>query len=507
MIKRESSNYSNNVEICDRKNGGKVVIKTPVLEQQDPFWYWCEKIFGLHVRNDPAEILTKSKKLNEKLDIILPQALDIEIIKDRVSFLYEYLDYNHVTEFDKHKAYQYGQFIGKIHQHKFDFCGNMYDYNISNEKFGKYLSDTIEKYFDSSYNTHKKLLEDIYYEIKPKLVNLKVKSTSINLLDVDADQYVYDENSNNKGIVDYEAMVVGPREIELVMWEFYLKEYFDEFVRGYKENCTYHVKDMEIYRFIVFLLDSLGSDLDFYQWFEKSDCFSKVNIEMNTGCSNKESIYIGSDTNKSNKQMDKITYETIINQLVEMKYEGSVILEFYNDKAIYNDLLQCIEFLKRMLPNTKKILYVNGSFLEEEFIIRLINGGIDVVSFDNVNLEKSSEVCNRLSDNTWKHIEMHNSSKLQEKSVTNKTNREFYSWEAVPCLISDELVLIDVYGNVFPCSEYCRKKYIMGNVLENNIDNIFHSAEYRKFRNYLRHGKRKKLSLCRYCENNSDIQK
>ena len=102
---------------------------------------------------------------------------------------------------------------------------------------------------------------------------------------------------------------------------------------------------------------------------------------------------------------------------------------------------------------------------------------------------------------------MHNSSKLQEKSVTNKTNREFYSWEAVPCLISDELVLIDVYGNVFPCSAYCRKKYIMGNVLENNIDNIFHSAEYRKFRNYLRHGKRKKLSLCRYCENNSDIQK
>ena len=75
MITRESSNYSNEVEIRNNEKYGKIVVKTPLLEQDDPFWFWCEKIFGLHVRKDPSEIILKSKKLNEMLKVVFPKAL------------------------------------------------------------------------------------------------------------------------------------------------------------------------------------------------------------------------------------------------------------------------------------------------------------------------------------------------------------------------------------------------------------------------------------------------
>ena len=77
MIIRESSNFSNEVEIRESQVYGKTVVKTPLVKQDDQFWYWCEKIFGLHVRSDPSEILTKSKKLNELLDIVLPKTFII----------------------------------------------------------------------------------------------------------------------------------------------------------------------------------------------------------------------------------------------------------------------------------------------------------------------------------------------------------------------------------------------------------------------------------------------
>lgn len=39
MITRESSNFSNKVEMCESQVYGKVIVKTPLVEQDDQFWY------------------------------------------------------------------------------------------------------------------------------------------------------------------------------------------------------------------------------------------------------------------------------------------------------------------------------------------------------------------------------------------------------------------------------------------------------------------------------------
>lgn len=500
MITRDSSNYSNNVEICESQIYGKVVVKTPLLEQDDPFWYWCEKIFGLHVRIDPAEILMKSKRLSELLDMVIPKALMFDASDDGISVVYEYLDYNHIDEFDDRKAYEYGRFIGKMHQKEFDCWGNMYDRKIPNDEFGRYICKVIDDYFDSSCSTHKCLLKGLYNEIKSQLEDLKLKSAGIILLDVDADQYVYDENSNILGIVDYEAVAVGPREIELLMWEFYLKDHFDEFMNGYREYCTYQSENIELYRFIVFLLDSLGSDLDYYKWFNIVDCFKDIRLEISVGLDNKASICKGVVDNKS--IMDKSIYEKIVEQLIDMKYTGNITLDYYAIKTSYTELFDYIRILKEQLPQVKRTLLVRGAVINKELMLDFIKRGIDTIKICDCDKDKYNEEYNSLNDVERSYIEYWDSSKVELPNEYSATNRDYMDWEAVPCLVPDDLVLIDIKGNIIPCQEDSNKEYIMGNVLQDNIYEVFDSKKYRKFRNYLRHGKRRKMSICKNCYKN-----
>lgn len=507
MIIRENSNYSNEVKVCKSRTYGKIVVKTPLLERYDSFWYWCEKIFGLHVRTDPSEILTKSKKLNELLDIVLPQALTIETEKVGFSVIYEYIDYNHVTKFNEEKSYQYGQFVGKIHQKHFDCWGNLYDRNISNDEFGQYICEVIERNFDISCSTHKNLLKDIYIEIKPKLERLQLKSAGIILLDVDADQYVYDKESNITGIVDYEAMVVGPREIELLMWEFYLKDHFKEFMMGYKEYCTHQAENMELYRFIVFLLDSLGSDLDFYNWFEKDACFSDVRVEVNTRCNMEVDDYF--ECAEKNRKIEKSIYEEIIKQLADMKYDRIVSLVFYNDKTLYHTVLEYIYMLKKQLPLVKIVLYFKGGeLLTEELAVNFIEAGIDLLVVSNYSKkEKFYVLYDILPDEVKLHVEYCDEYKLNMHNGNCSERREYLAWEAAPCLIPDELILLDVNGNIIPCQNDYKKEFIMGNILKSNMYDVFNSGKYRDFRNYLRHGKRKKISICKSCRKSEQSRK
>lgn len=92
---------------------------------------------------------------------------------------------------------------------------------------------------------------------------MDISQSVLILLDVDADQYIYDDKENIIGIVDYEAMIIAHKEIELIMWEIYLKDYFNLFLKGYKKFSSYNPKNIQIYKFLVYLLDSMGSDFSF----------------------------------------------------------------------------------------------------------------------------------------------------------------------------------------------------------------------------------------------------
>ena len=161
------------------------------------------------------------------------------------------------------KATQYGEFIGKIHSKTYKYIHNLYNSSIPNEEFGKTIAKIIKDNLNNSYNENKESISILFSKIYDEIVNMDISQSVLILLDVDADQYIYDDKENIIGIVDYEAMVIAPKEIELIMWEIYLKDYFNLFLKGYKKFSSYNPKNIQIYKFLVYLLDSMGSDFSF----------------------------------------------------------------------------------------------------------------------------------------------------------------------------------------------------------------------------------------------------
>lgn len=508
MLERNASDYSNDIEILEDKNRGKVVKKTPRINFKDPFWFWCEKIFGMHVRTDPGELITKSKKIIEQYGISIPQIYSVEINEDNFAFLYEYIDYKHISEFEKTKCKQYGEFVGRIHQKKFCTWGNMYDYSKPNKDFGKYVVRAIEENMHICYNTHKIELLALFQNIKEKIRNIQLDDSVMILLDVDADQYIFDKDGNIIGIVDYEALVTGPKEFELIMWKEYLGENFTYFLEGYKQYSEYNPQNVEIYKFLLFLFDSMGSDLDYYKWFGKDNCFENVEIEINSYCNRKCSYCPNSQFNVTKQEMSVKVYRKIIERLGDINFSGRISFHFYNEPLLSPNLLEFVKYSQEKLPLVRKVLYSNGDYLTKELLYELIKGGIDffvITNHDEVsNIKKHvfGEVYAGLPEDIRKNIEylFQTDLELTNRGKAVECGREIVD-DVMPCLIPDSLIVIDINGNVIPCYEDYHKTLIMGNVMDESLLEIWNKEEYRRMRNFLRHGKRGKYPICKECNN------
>lgn len=508
MIERKASDYSNDIEILTDKMLGKVIKKTPRIKHKDPFWFWCEKIFGLHVRIDPGELITKSKKISELYEIKLPQIYSIKVNENNFSFLYEYITYNHVEEFNHENCKQYGEFIGKIHQKTFRTWGNMYDYSKPNDEFGAFIVQVIESNLETCYNTHKSELKKIFHKIKARLSRIELTESVMILLDVDADQYIYDDEGNITGIVDYEAIVTGPKEFELLMWEKYLGQDFACFLEGYKKFSDYNPKNIEIYKFLIFLFDSMGSDLDYYKWFGIKSYFRNVEIEVNNYCNRKCGYCPNSKSIVGKKEMSVEVYHKVIERLVDINFSGRMSYHFYNEPLLFSNLLEFIRYSQEKLPWVRKVLYSNGDNLTKGLLYELFDVGIDFFVITNHNPESSIEehsfykVYHELPEEMKNNLEYLTNSDLLLTNRGGALECDNKVDEGVKaCRIPDSLIVIDVEGNVIPCYEDYYRTLVMGNVMNESLYDIWDNEDYQKMRNFLRHGKRKKYVVCKKCNN------
>jgi len=60
-------------------------------------------------------------------------------------------------------------------------------------------------------------------------------------------------------------------------------------------------------------------------------------------------------------------------------------------------------------------------------------------------------------------------------------------------------VTVQVNGNVVPCCRDPRGKYVMGNVFEENIYDIWNNEKFRELRNIVAHN-RDNFNLCKLCD-------
>ncbi len=68
-----------------------------------------------------------------------------------------------------------------------------------------------------------------------------------------------------------------------------------------------------------------------------------------------------------------------------------------------------------------------------------------------------------------------------------------------PCMIPQFLLSLTILGNVIGCFEDYKQTLQMGNVMKQDLIEIWNNESYREFRKDLKHGLRHKYESCKNC--------
>lgn len=232
-----------------------------------------------------------------------------------------------------------------------------------------------------------------------------------------------------------------------------------------------------------------------------------IEIEINSDC-NLSCAYC---PNAKSKRIEKglmppELFENIMQQLQKYDYAGRISYHFYNEPTLSPNLNLFISMTKKYLPKAKSVLYSNGTNLNKDSVQQLYADGLDrfiVTEHHQVKLENLAFVSDDkdfLQDNWFKL------SNFREIPMTNRGGAVSAGLRISkplkkPCFIPNCVLVITVKGNVVACYEDYFQSHNMGNVLEQDIFEIWNSENYVNFRNELKKGNRHKFEVCKSCNN------
>lgn len=276
-----------------------------------------------------------------------------------------------------------------------------------------------------------------------------------------------------------------------------------------------------------FLIDPMFYEMDLsYDQKKKlfADNVEHVTIEPNSRCNRKCWFCPNSviDRNSNNIPMKKEIFEKIIYELKEIDYNGMVSYSFYNEPLLDEGLEEKIAFVKEHLPKCMQLVSTNGDYLTPERLQSLIDAGLDdmVISVYNENNPNFEWTKEKAEEQIWYFI-----NKLQldmicifsdEKTVTGfgkkhglnvrlqnhdlrsaAHNRGEILSDSLPIVqkttrttfCMNSFVTLNIYydGSVYTCGNRrndwkAHDEFLMGNVADDTIFNIFQSEQAQKFR-------------------------
>ncbi|NPC92245.1 phosphotransferase [Bacillus sp. WMMC1349] len=264
---------ANNVWRIIFEDAPDCIVREPKsgLEESE-FSFGCKEIFGLNMSRVDEYIETVNEQLKKTDSFAIPAVICKQQVDERRFLVMEKIEGKQVTSFiDRSPGFlmDYGRQLAKLHQFDANYFGTVQEGKRANlSEFHQTLISTAEKLIDR-YDMHSKNIREYFPVFKEKIRNLEPPaSASFILIDIDPSQYV-EKNGVISGLVDTEAVAIGPREYDFVALEYLLTEREALFIQQGYEDISTLPKNLdavrECYRFICLLLDIHGT-WDFHQW-------------------------------------------------------------------------------------------------------------------------------------------------------------------------------------------------------------------------------------------------
>lgn len=251
--------------------------------------------------------------------------------------------------------------------------------------------------------------------------------------------------------------------------------------------------------------------------------FSHVAIETISACNNDCSFCPVSIINNKRPlvYMNDSLFKEIIRQLKELNFMGSLLLDINNEPLLDKRLSQRITHIRQILGDDVKIsIETNGILLTASKIHRLFESGLNNIYIDDYadcwydyllftkrtrkNLQEldtkkiNKNVILTINHRFKKQVLSDRSGKTKGRKFIGIADRNKF------CDFPFSSMNINAKGNVIIC---CRDSYwqeVMGNIENNNLEEIWFSDKYKKVReDFLRD--ERILSLCQECSSNGSL--
>lgn len=226
-----------------------------------------------------------------------------------------------------------------------------------------------------------------------------------------------------------------------------------------------------------------------------------VEIEINSRCNRRcsycpVSILPNPDVPKF---MADRTLDRILNELKKIDYSGRLSYHFYNEPLLRKDLADIVRKVKVQLPNCRQVLFTNGDHLSESRYQSLYESGISYFVITShsgkVHPDRKAQVVQFSSD-----LELTN-----RGGVLEHLSDFVVDVSDTPCFAPSEMLVITVTGDVVLCYEDAFRKHVVGNIIQQDIENIWFSEKFTQIRKQLANGNRHATEICLKCSNHAHV--
>lgn len=228
-----------------------------------------------------------------------------------------------------------------------------------------------------------------------------------------------------------------------------------------------------------------------------TDMFIKVEFEMNANCNRKCHYCPNSKFSREKKKMPMDIIYKLIEDLKRIDYCSIVSPHFYGEPLLDNRLIDIVRLLKSQLPRIDVLLYTNGDLLNLETYKDLSTAGVDIFCVTSHEGKKPFMFLDWYNDNypniTFRQMDFH--SKLANRA--GLVNIKNYT-PITKCILSTSNLTVDVDGNILYCVNDYFSNYIMGNLKNEFLMDIWNKPNYKDLRKHTRMGQ-KNLQLCKDC--------
>ena len=228
--------------------------------------------------------------------------------------------------------------------------------------------------------------------------------------------------------------------------------------------------------------------------------FHSVSLEISTYCNRKCHYCPNKDYETPKNFMSWDIFKSAIAQLKDIKYTGIFQYHLFNEPLFDERLTDFVRYTSTHLPKVTRVLISNGDLLNIEKAKELSEAGVDkfVVTVHDANPERNLERLKPVKEFLKEKMRLQTSNELY---LTNRgglidieDEKRKADYKKCPYI---RTLTIGYNGDVILCCHDYFRKYIMGNVMEKSILEIWNS--YHNLRKQLLKYNNPELPICKIC--------